>query len=277
MLKQILITGARGKTGRRLARHLQNQGVSIRLGTRKTTGPNDVYFDWSQPDCFKDAFDGCAAAYLVAPTDRADHLEVMTPGIEKALRAGVRRFVLLSASSLEPGGPMMGGVHAMMRDCAPEWCVLRPTWFMQNFSEQQHLTTIRDENTIYTATGLGRVPFIDADDIAASAAAALTIGAAPNSDIILTGPQLLNYDEVAQKFSERLRRSIRHVNLSRDDLAARLRKMGFDDSYANALADMDHAISQGSEERVTNGVQSLTGRSALSFDSFIDANLAVWR
>lgn len=56
---------------------------------------------------------------------------------------------------------------------------------MQNFSQQQHLTTIRDERAIYSATGEGRIPFIDAEDIAAVAAAALTQSHTPNGDAIL--------------------------------------------------------------------------------------------
>ncbi|NIA68641.1 ergot alkaloid biosynthesis protein [Pelagibius litoralis] len=277
MQGEILIIGARGKTGSRLAVHLAGMGAPTRRAARTADRPGEVSFDWARPETFGTAFEGIHAAYLVAPTDRADHAEVMVPAIEQALKLGVRRFVLLSASSLEAGGPMMGAVHSVLREVAPEWCVLRPTWFMQNFSEQQHLPTIRDENAIYTAAGRGRVPFIDADDIAAAAAGALTAEYAPNTDVILTGPEPLSYDDVAERLSSRLVRTIHHVGMSYEDFMARLMGNGFDKVYAKALADMDEAISRGSEDRVTDGVQRLAGRSPRDFDAFVAENEAVWR
>lgn len=277
MPSEILVTGARGKTGSRLAAHLAGMGVPIRHAVRTAERPGEVRFDWARPETFAAAFDGVHAAYLVAPTDRADHAAVMVPAIERALAMGVRRFVLLSASSLAAGGPMMGAVHSALRELAPEWCVLRPSWFMQNFSEQQHLPTIRQDKAIYTAAGHGRVPFIDAADIAAVAAATLTADQAPNADVVLTGPEPLRYDDVADRLSRRLGRPIRHVALSHADFAARLMAMRFDEPYATALADMDSAISRGSEDRVTDGVQRFTGRPPRDFDAFAAENEAVWR
>ncbi|KXG87025.1 hypothetical protein [Agrobacterium bohemicum] len=61
---------------------------------------------------------------------------------------------------------MMGQIHEYLADHVPEWTVLRPIWFLQNFSHQQHQITIRQENTIYSATGRGRIGFIEAADIA---------------------------------------------------------------------------------------------------------------
>ena len=274
---ETLIIGARGKTGSRLAAHLAGMGVPIRPASRTADRPGEVRFDWAYPETFVTAFEGIHAAYLVAPTDRTDHADVMVPAIERALAMGVRRFVLLSASSLAAGGPMMGAVHAVLRDVAPEWCVLRPTWFLQNFSEQQHLHTIRKDNAIYTATGEGRVPFIDAADIAAVAAVALTTRRAPNTDVILTGPEPLSYGEVADRLSRRLGRTIRHVGMGHAGFVAHLMAAGFDEIYAKALADMDGAISRGSEDRVTDGVQRLTGRRPRDFDAFVAENEAVWR
>lgn len=272
----VLVVGSRGKTGSRLVKYLATLAVPTRRASRTPEESSEVLFDWARPETFAPAFKNIGAAYLVAPTDRADHADVMGPAIETAMKQGVRRFVLLSASSLEAGGPMMGAVHAILRDIAEEWCVLRPTWFMQNFTEQQHLPTIRDEDAIYTATGHGKVPFIDADDIAAAAAGALTAEDAPNADIVLTGPEALSYDEVAERLSKRLGRTIRHIGMSHEDFTSRLMNSGFDEPYAKALAGMDAAIAQGSEDRTTDGVHLLTGREPTDFSTFIAAHREVW-
>lgn len=54
-----------------------------------------------------------------------------------------------------------------------EWTVLRPGWFAQNFSEDFWLPTVRS-GTLALPAGEGRVPLIDAEDIADVAVAALT-------------------------------------------------------------------------------------------------------
>lgn len=111
MIGPILVTGGTGKTGRRVAARLAAVGIDARVGTRSPHEPQHRRFDWGDLSCAT-AFDGCAAAWLVAPTDRTDHLAVMQPMLEQAMARGVRRFVLLSSSLFELGGPLMGEVHA---------------------------------------------------------------------------------------------------------------------------------------------------------------------
>ncbi|WP_299475821.1 ergot alkaloid biosynthesis protein [uncultured Roseibium sp.] len=276
MTKSILVTGGTGKTGRRVAAELRENRVVPRIATRNPTADDHQRFDWKDPTTFTEAFENVRAVYLVAPTDCVDSLAAMKPGLEMARRAGVDRFVLLSASSLEEGGPMMGAVHSWLRDNAPEWAVLRPTWFMQNFSELHHRGPVREESAIYTATGHGRVGFIDAADIAACAVALLTAPEIKNTDYILTGPEAVSYDDVAQILSLHLGRKIVHHSLTIDELAERHRKQGLPDDYAATLAAMDGSIAAGSEDRVTNSVLELTGRAPNSISEFVQKNLKAW-
>ncbi|MET1413440.1 ergot alkaloid biosynthesis protein [Roseibium sp. HPY-6] len=276
MTKPILVTGGTGKTGRRVAAELQENRIVPRIATRNPTDKAHQRFDWSDPKTFAEAFENVGAVYLVAPTDTVDSLTAMRPGLETALKAGVNRFVLLSASSLEEGGPMMGAVHSWLGDNAPEWVVLRPTWFMQNFSELHHRGPIQDQSAIYTAAGHGRVGFIDAADIAACAAAMLTAPKVKNTDYILTGPEAVSYDDVAQILSQHLGREIVHHCLTVDELAERHRKNGLPDDYAATLASMDDAIAAGSEDRVTGSVLRLTGRAPISMSEFVQKNLGAW-
>ncbi|WP_298958826.1 ergot alkaloid biosynthesis protein [uncultured Roseibium sp.] len=276
MSAEYLVTGGTGKTGRRIVKRLQESGLAVRVGTRKPEETNHVLHDWENHDGFTAALAGVTGVYLLAPTDRADHLKVMKPFIDLALAKGVRRFVLLSASSLPSGGPMMGQVHDYLQKVAPEWCVLRPTWFMQNFSEQQHLRTIRENDEIYSATAEGRVPFIDTDDIAEAAFAALTASSAVNSDVLLTGPEALSYEDVARILSSETGREIRYVEQSEKQMIDRFTGLGMPRNYAEILAGMDVSISQGSENRVTDEVQNLTGTQPRTFDEFAHVNRQSW-
>lgn len=273
---RVFITGGKGKTGRRLASRLTASGIDVVIGTRTPDGPRDRRFVWADPSTAS-AFDGCDAVYLVAPTDRTDHLAVMQPLLEEAMERGVRRFVLLSSSLLEPDGPMMGEVHAWLAQSATEWAVLRPSWFMQNFSEGPHAATIREEGIIYSATGAGRVGFIDAEDIAATAAACLTATTPLNSDVVLTGPQALSYDNIAAIITAALGRPVRHVSLDPAALVARLVAQGLPPDYANTLARMDADIAAGAEDCTTSGVEQVTGQRPTSFPAFTNSVLERWK
>lgn len=276
MTAAILVTGGRGKTARRVTARLRALGFEARVASRSPDAPGDVRFDWADPGTHATALAGVRAAYLVAPTGVADPLAAMLPFLAHAVRAGVRRFVLLSASSLEMDGPLMGGVHGWLARHAEQWAVLRPTWFMQNFSEAQHLPTIRRDGAIYSATDRGRIGFIDADDIAAVAAVALTAPTSPDRDMILTGPELLSYADVAAHISAASGRAVEHVPLSEPDLAARLRSGGIPREYATMLAAMDTAIARGAEERLSPEVQRALGRPPNSFAAFAARTAATW-
>lgn len=276
MNERILVIGGKGTTGQRVVARLGASGAGVAIGTRRPSGWRDRHFDWGDPASAA-AFEGCSAAYLVAPTDRTDHLEVMRPILERAIERNVRRFVLLSSSLLERGGPMMGSVHAWLADCAPEWAVLRPSWFMQNFSDGPHARTIREGDTIYSATGGARVGFIDADDIAAAAVACLTSRQPLNDDSILTGPEALSYDDMARILSEVTGRTIRHVLLSTQELAHRFEGQGLPPDYANILAGLDETIRTGVEDRTTKGIERLIGDAPTSFREFATRNGAIWK
>jgi uncharacterized protein YbjT (DUF2867 family) len=276
MVERVLVTGGKGKTGRRVASRLTATGVDVAIGTRTPDGPQDRRFDWADLSSGS-AFDGCDAVYLVAPTDRTDHLAVMQPLLEEAVGRGVRRFVLLSSSLLERGGPMMGEVHAWLAKSAPDWAVLRPSWFMQNFSEGTHAATIREDGLIYTATGTGRVGFIDAEDIAAAAAVSLVATTPLNSDVVLTGPEALSYDDVAAIITAALGRPVRHLSLGPAALTARFVAQGLPPDYAKTLTVLDTAIAAGAEDCVTSGVEQVTGQRPTSFLAFANHVLEKWK
>ncbi|WP_143704566.1 SDR family oxidoreductase [Porphyrobacter sp. TH134] len=123
MHDRILITGGTGKTGQLVASQLALRGVEVRIAARNPLSPDQLRFEWNDPATHIDALEGVGAVYLVAPTDQTEHLSVMRPFLERAVSQVPGRLVLLSASSLEEGGPMMGEVHAWLSAHAPLWTV----------------------------------------------------------------------------------------------------------------------------------------------------------
>ena len=275
----ILLTGGTGKTGRRIASQLKNEGRRARIASRSGSsvyGHPGVCFDWHNKTNHADMLEGIQAIYLVAPSNETDTLEVMQPFIDLALDRGIRRFVLLSASLLEEGGPMMGAVHRYLKQHAPEWIVLRPTWFMQNFSEEFHMSTILDEGRIYSATFFGRIPFVDTYDIATVANAALTNPTPLNRDVIITGPESLSYAEVAQIIGGAIGHPVSHIRLSEEDFSRRLIDLGMSEPYAKTLAMLDTLVSRGCEDRLTSEVKDITGKPPKSLEIFAKEMRNIW-
>ncbi|KAL2161570.1 hypothetical protein VTH06DRAFT_8132 [Thermothelomyces fergusii] len=224
-----------------------------------------------------------AAVFLVAPPAAADSGRLLADLIDVArARAGARRFVLLSASSVDAGGPAMGAAHAYLAELGRrgevEWACLRPTWFQQNFATQPaHVKSIRDEGKVYSATGNGRIPWVSADDIAAVAVRALTDDEAPNTDCLVLGSELLSYADIAAILSQVLGREIVHVNLTAAELAKRHQESGIPEEYANMLAAMDVAIREGSEDRTNDAVLTITGAPPRRFRDFAESVKHVWQ
>ena len=278
-MTRILLTGGTGKTGRRIARRLAELGHDVRLASRGGTSVNPsphTLFDWHDVSTFEAALAQREAIYLVAPSNNPSSLSAMQPFVDRALAAGIRRFVLLSASSIECNGPMMGAVHAYLARHAPHWTVLRPTWFMQNFSESHHRATIREMGVIYSATGDGLVPFIDAEDIAAVAVEALTRSELAGRDIILTGPKLLSYAEAAKFIGNAIGRPVRHVDLSKHELVKHFEAGGMVRDLAVTLADMDRNIAAGAENRLSLAVENVTGMPPSDFATFAERSRHWW-
>jgi ergot alkaloid biosynthesis protein len=273
----ILVTGGTGKTGAVLAARLREAGVSVRIASRRASAGSDAaVFDWADAATYGSALGGVDRVYLVAPTGDPNPERVMAPFLRRAVDAGVRRAVLLSSSAIPDGGPALGKVHQAVRELTPEWSVLQPSWFMQNFTTGQHGGTIKSGGGIITAAGDGKVGFIDAADIAEAAFYALTDPLPHNKAHILTGPQALSYDEVASVLSDAAGKTIRHVRISRAELIARLTAFGIPPDYAALLADLEEAVQDGVEDRVTGAVEEVTGRAPKSFAAFAQDNAGAW-
>lgn len=274
---KVLVVGGTGKTGRAVVRGLRERGVPLRIGARNARVEAGVRFDWMDESTYASAIDGVDGIYLVAPVGVLDPVPVMSRFIDRALEAGVRRFVLLSSSAIPIGGPAMGQVHKVLSERVPEWAVLQPSWFMQNFTEAHHGDTIRRESKIYSATGSAAVAFIDANDIGATGVACLCAERALNDGVVLTGPQALSYDQVAEIVSAAAGRRIEHVKLDQAQLARRFADLGLPADYADFLAGLDAFLAEGSEARTNDNVLQLTARAPASFRDFAAQSAEQWR
>ncbi|MFF0515498.1 NAD(P)H-binding protein [Streptomyces sp. NPDC004250] len=271
-----LVIGATGTTGSRTAAQLTAAGHRVKAASRRAApvvGTEPVAFDWYDPATHAPALDGIDRVYLIPPLGDSDPAAIMLPFLHQARTAGVHRAVLLSSSATPEGGPAVGKVHQSLPDLFDQWAVLRPSWFMQNFTgTHAHARSIRDEGVIWTATEGGPIGFVDAEDIAAVAVRALTDKQAPNTDLVLTGPETLTHDDIAAIITEVNSQPVTHQRLSYEQMRERLRAQ-VPVEFASMLADMDRAIAEGAEDRITDTVQRLTGRPARSFRALVEKEM----
>ena len=134
----ILVTGGRGKTSSRLSALLHDAEIPFVVASRSqdTTSPyQQAHFDWSDENTYRKLLESTPirAAYLVPPPT-SDLVDRLRDFIDQARSHGVNRFVLLSASPLEAGGPAQGQIHDYLLSLDVEYVVLRPTWFQGEYS-----------------------------------------------------------------------------------------------------------------------------------------------
>jgi uncharacterized protein YbjT (DUF2867 family) len=261
----VLVTGGTGTTGSRVAAALREGGVAARVASRHPAN-GQIGFEWSDRGTHAAALDGVRGVYLVAPVGVADPAPLVAPFLDAARERGVRRVVLLSSSAVPEGAPGLGELHEMVSALVPEPTVLRPSWFMQNFlGDHPHARSARLDGEIVTATGSGRVAFVDAGDIAAVAAHALADDEPHVGEYVLTGPEALSFADVAAMLTEVIGRTVRHRPVGVAELTERFVEAGYAADFAAALAALDDGIARGAEDRTTSAVEEVTGRPPRSF------------
>ena len=268
----VLVLGGTGTTGRRVVAGLRDAGFPARAATRKPGEPGQVRFDWTDRSTHADALRGVSAVYLLPPIGEAEPARLVSPFLDDALAAGVRRVVLLSSSAVTVDTPGLGDLQRLVR-AAPEWAVLRPSWFMQNFTGEHLVAQGVRDGEIVTATGDARVAFVDAGDIAAVAVRALTDPEPHNTEHVLTGPGALSYTGAASIIAAHTGRPVRHRAVSTAEFAALLTASGIPVEFSAVLAALDEDIRRGAEDRVTPAVEEVAGRPARPFETFVEEEI----
>ncbi|GAA3382614.1 NmrA family transcriptional regulator [Cryptosporangium minutisporangium] len=257
----ILLTAGNGKTGRRIAARLDALGIPVRLGSRSGTPP----FDWADPATWPAALSGVDAAYVnyvpdLAVPDAPKAIETFTA---EAARQGVRRLVLLSGR----GETEAERCERIVQANAPEWTIVRCSWFAQNFSEDYLLADVLDGTIRVPVTDV-REPFVDVDDIADVAVAALTDPRHTGQLYELTGPRALTFAEAAAEIAAASGRSVGFESVSIDDYAAGLRAAEYPEDVIWLVTYLFTEVLDGRNEAVRDGVQRALGRPAKDFAEY---------
>jgi uncharacterized protein YbjT (DUF2867 family) len=257
----ILVLGGTGKTGRRIVQRLTGLGIATRVGARSA----DPAFDWNDPGTWARAVDGVEAVYISYAPDLA------VPGatgsirefVDLAVANGVRRLVLLSGRGEEEAQRC----ERIVQDSGLKWNVVRASWFAQNFSEGEFLPMVRN-GAVTLPAGEIPEPFVDADDIADVAVAALTEDGHHGQIYELTGPRCLTLAEAVAEIAEAAGRKIEYIPIPHEAFTSEIAKSGAPDDIAWLLDYLFSTVLDGRNAQVCDGVQRALGRQPTDFSEF---------
>jgi uncharacterized protein YbjT (DUF2867 family) len=256
-----LVLGATGKTGRRIVERLRARDVPVRIGSRTADPP----FDWEDRSTWAGALEGASAVYVSYYPDLAvpGAPEAVGALAEQALAGGTRRLVLLSGRGQEEAQR----AEAVLQQSGAEWTIVRCSWFNQNFDEGNFVDLVRG-GEVALAAGDVPEPFVDAEDIADVAVAALTEDGHANRLYELTGPRLLTFAEAVGEISRATGRDIGYVQISMEELTAALAEQDLPADVLALLAYLFTEVLDGRNATLADGVQQALGRPPRDFADY---------
>ena len=276
---KLLVLGATGNMGGEIARQLSAAGVPFRVGVRQPgkvsfpRGVEVVRFDAADVASYT-ALDGTERMFLLWPPG-TDVQRDIRPVIEAAAARGVRQVVFLSILGAEKIRVVPHrSVEKMLEASGMDWVFLRASYFMQNLSGV-HRDDIRLRNEIFLPAGSGKTSFVDVRDVAAVAVKALLEGHR-NVAFDLTGPEALDYDDVANIFSVVLGRRVVYTRPSPLKFVRVSRQRGTPTTFALFMLAEYTMARLGLAGRVTHDVPEVVGRPAIRLRQFAEDVRDAW-
>ncbi len=269
--KPTLVLGGTGKTGRRVVERLAKRGLPVRIGSRAGEPP----FDWDDPATWPAALKNVAAVYISYYPDLAapGAAEAIRNFTDLAVKSGVPRLVLLSGRSEAEAQRC----EQIVRDSGAEWILVRASWFNQNFSENYLLEPILAGEVALPAGKVGE-PFVDADDIADVAVAALTEDRHVGQLYEVTGPRLWTFANAIAEISRVAQRNIRYVHISKEEYASMLKSAQLPPEFVTLITYLFTELLDGRNASVADGVTRALGRAPRDFSQYVHDTAAtgVW-
>lgn len=267
----MLVLGGTGKTGRRIVNRLQTGTVPItdktgtvpvRVGSRYAAIP----FDWNVRETWEAALAGISAVYIAFYSDLAfpDALGTVTDFTKQAVESGVQKLVLLSGR----GEPEAELCERVVRSSGAAWTIVRASWFNQNFSESFFQPQITSGYVPFLSNGVLE-PFVDTDDIADVASAALVDGRHDGQLYEVTGPRLLSFESAIEEISRISGLRIRYEDLSPERYLELLLIDGVPREFAASLVKLFTGVLDRRNSSLSDGVQRALGREPKDFSAFI--------
>ncbi|MEQ8336195.1 MAG: NmrA family NAD(P)-binding protein [Cyclobacteriaceae bacterium] len=273
MKHNILVIGGTGKTGRRVAERLTQQGHHVSIGSRKGT-PS---FDWDDPTTYAKALKGMDRAYIVYYPDLAvpgarDAIGALT---EAALKAGLEKVVLLSGK----GEKEAEACEQIVANSGLNYTLVRASWFNQNFSEGAFLDFMLS-GQVALPMAEAEIPFVDADDIADVVAKVLVDDTYNGQTITVTGPEKITFRAAVETMATGIGKPIHFQPISIEEFKEGMKGAGLPDSYVWLFGYLfEEVLGNADNQVVSHDLEKVIGRPATDFNAYVEKTVAsgVWK
>lgn len=281
----IFVLGATGNLGSEVTRQLVAKELRVRVGVRKPDqyqAPSPrvdvVRFDFDDPTSYSPALDGIEKLFLIAPPLDPEAPMLLAPLIQAAKQAGVEQIVFTSALGVDQNEDApLRKVERMLEASGIGHTVLRPNFFMDNFSSGFIAPMIQGANGIYVAAESAKTSFIATTDIAAVAVACMTEDGHLGKAYNLTGPQGLDHAGIAAIISELAGREVVYQAIPESAMRQGAIDNGLPEQGADYLSVLYQATRAGYLAATTSDVELVLGRPPVPFKEFAQQNRAAWK
>jgi uncharacterized protein YbjT (DUF2867 family) len=277
----ILVTGSGGTVGSAVVKELTKLGAPVRAAYRSrppaTPGVQGARIDLTTGHGLDEAVRNVEALFLLVG-EVENQAAAERRAVDAARRANVKRLVKLSVLDAEGEGYAFARIHRAVERAIESsgipYTFLRPGSFMQNFA-----TYYRDMirgGTLYLPLGDAREAHVDARDIAAVAARALTSDAHAGKSYDLLGPEALSYADAVARISAATGRTIAYVPVSDDAFTQAMTGMGVPPPNVEQMVDLYRYIRSGKFPKSSTAIRDVTGREPINFDQFARDYAGAW-
>ncbi len=279
--KSILVTGASGVLGREIVTTFIEAGLPVRQAVRNPekarAGVDSVRLDYLDSATVRPALADVDRLLLMAPPLDPNAPAELGPVVTIAKEVGVQHIVFVSALGVNYNeqAPLRVVEHIVMDSGIP-YTILRPNFFMENFSEGFLSAMIKGQNGIFLAAGDGKTSFISVRDIAA---AALVSFRKPltNQEFDLTGLEALDHSDAARIISEVSGRPVSYQPLTEEQMIAGARAIGMPESAIGYLTVLYGVVRAGFAAGVTADFEKITGKKPIAFRRFAQTAVKSWK
>jgi NAD(P)H dehydrogenase (quinone) len=263
MTAPIAITGATGRLGLRVIRHVADVDAPMRLLVRDRArapeigGAEIAVADYERPETLEAALRGVETVFLVSAHESATRMELHRRVVAAIARTSVRRVVYTSFLGAAPQASFtFAREHAhterAIREAGLELTALRDGLY------GEYAPLLVQDGVIRGPAADGRVAWVSREDIARVAAHVLTTDGHAGQVYELTGPEAITLAETAAILQEVSGTPVRYEEETVED--ARASRAYAEDWEVDGWVGTYVAIATGEVGVTSHTVEHLTGR-----------------
>lgn len=270
----ILVTGASGHIGGRIAQLLAERGLSTRQLVREAgkakelAGSSVAIGDYADRTALRAAMEGVETVFLASagapPLKRAGlHGNV----IDMAVEAGVKRLVYLSFQAASAASPFPYSAdhllsEAHLKQSGLDWTILRDSFY------QDLIPDLADANgVIKSPGGNGKVAWVAREDVAQVAAAVLADDSHAGKTYDITGPEAFSLREAVARLAALSNGRFRYEQETLEEGRAWRMATGAPEWEVDVWLGSYLAMGTGELAATSNAVRTITGRDPMPLEA----------